>query len=218
MKKTKIGIIALIVGVIGIALALMSNTAEEKADTEKQKVPTYSIHADYTLDVDNPEEVVGDSDYVFVGKVKSETGTIYKNEVPIEKEDGTIEYQGEAFTHYKIEVISNIKNELVTNEEISIEKQGGIREDGSAYDVFEEDQLPEVGKVYIFNAFTQDDGSLLVSGANSTISFDEKTNSIDTEKEVSKTEEVHEYEEAVDNQISTKEDNVNSDFDGSQVQ
>ncbi|MBK2004208.1 cell surface protein, partial [Listeria ivanovii subsp. londoniensis] len=48
--------------------------------------------------------------------------------------------------------------------------------------------------------------------------FDEKTNSIDTEKEVSKTEEVHEYEEAVDNQISTKEDNVNSDFDGSQVQ
>lgn len=50
------------------------------------------------------------------------------------------------------------------DKEIVLQKQGGIREDGSAYDVFEDDQLPEVGNIYIFTAYTQDDGSLLVAG------------------------------------------------------
>ncbi|EAD3085165.1 cell surface protein, partial [Listeria monocytogenes] len=96
-------------------------------------------------------------------------------------------------------------NELAMDKEIVLQKQGGIREDGSAYDVFEDDQLPEVGNIYIFTAYTQDDGSLLVAGGNSTISFDEKTKKIDTEKEVSKTEEFELYEEAVENQVTTEE-------------
>ncbi|MBC1534285.1 cell surface protein [Listeria seeligeri] len=219
MKKTTIGIMTLTASIIGITCFLTINTNAEKADTtEEKKIPTYSIQADYTVNVDNPNEVVGDSDYVFVGKVKSETGTTYKNKVPLEKEDGTVGYVGEAFTHYEVEVLSNLKNELVTNQVIPIDKQGGIREDGSAYDVFDDDQLPEAGKVYIFTAYTQDDGSLLVAGANSTISFDEKTKNIDSEKEVNKTEEVQLYEEAVDNQVMIDEDNLNSDFDASQEQ
>ncbi|XHI71850.1 hypothetical protein U1120_02650 [Listeria monocytogenes] len=40
---------------------------------------------------------------------------------------------------------------------------------------------------------------------NSTISFDEKTKKIDTEKEVSKTEEFELYEEAVENQVTPEE-------------
>ncbi|EAH3071947.1 cell surface protein, partial [Listeria monocytogenes] len=46
---------------------------------------------------------------------------------------------------------------------------------------------------------------LLVAGGNSTISFDEKTKNIDTEKEVSKTEEFELYEEAVENQVTSNE-------------
>ncbi|EGI5107991.1 cell surface protein, partial [Listeria monocytogenes] len=38
-----------------------------------------------------------------------------------------------------------------------------------------------------------------------TISFDEKTKKIDTEKEVSKTEEFELYEEAVENQVTPEE-------------
>ncbi|MBC2122435.1 cell surface protein [Listeria marthii] len=205
MKKTTMGIIASVVSILGIGCFLTVNTYAEKAEPKKKDVPTYAIFSDYTLDVDNPNEVVGDADYVFVGKVTEETGTAYKNKTPIEQEDGSIAYIGEAYTNYKVEVITNLKNELTINKEISLEKQGGIREDGSAYDVFEDDQLPEVGKVYIFTAYIQDDGSLLVAGGNSTISFDEKTKNIDTEKEVVKTEEFELYEEAVENQVVPEE-------------
>ncbi|EAH1634498.1 cell surface protein [Listeria monocytogenes] len=205
MKKTTMGIIASTISIIGIGCFLTVNPHAEKTKPEKKEVPTYAIHSDYTLDIDNPNEVVGDADYVFVGKVTQETGTDYKNETPIEQEDDSIKYIGEAYTNYKVEVISNLKNELAMDKEIVLQKQGGIREDGSAYDVFEDDQLPEVGNIYIFTAYTQDDGSLLVAGGNSTISFDEKTKKIDTEKEVSKTEEFELYEEAVENQVTTEE-------------
>ncbi|OJG96598.1 hypothetical protein RV18_GL002104 [Enterococcus termitis] len=189
------------------------NTYFDKNKAKGTEVPIYAIHADYTLDVNNPNEVVGGSDYVFVGKVIDNTGTTYKNKTPLEQEDGSIKYLGEAFTNYKIEVITNLKNKLVTSKEITLAKQGGIREDGSAYDIFEDDLLPEAGKVYIFTAYTQDDGSLLVSGANSTVSFDKQTKNIDTPKELAETEEVQKYEDAVNNQISTETDNLDSVFD-----
>ncbi|MBC1636410.1 cell surface protein [Listeria welshimeri] len=219
MKKTTAGIIILVISILGFACFLTLNSKLDKKEAKKEKeVPVYSIHADYNLNVDNPNEVVGGSDYVFVGKVTENTGTTYKDKTPLEQEDGSFKYVGEAFTNYKIKVLYNLKNELVTDKEISLAKQGGIREDGSAYDIFEDDLLPEIGKVYIFNAYTQDDGSLLVSGANSTISFDEKTHNIDTQKELAKTEEVQRYENAVDNQILTEDNNLKSDFDVSQLQ
>lgn len=141
---------------------------------------------------------------MFVGKVTQETGTDYKNETPIEQEDDSIKYIGEAYTNYKVEVISNLKNELAMDKEIVLQKQGGIREDGSAYDVFEDDQLPEVGNIYIFTAYTQDDGSLLVAGEFQ-LFLSMKKPKIDTEKEASKTEEFELYEEAVENQVTPEE-------------
>ncbi|MBF2485041.1 cell surface protein [Listeria welshimeri] len=202
MKKMTMGVIGGTIAILGLGSLLAINLYTDKPEAQKKEIPTYAIHSDYTLDVDNPNEVVADADYVFVARVKKETETIYKNKTPMEQENGSIEYIGEAYTQYKIEVISNLKNELETNKEISLEKQGGIREDGSAYDVFEDDQLPIVGEVYIFTAYKQDDGSLLVSGANSTISFDEKTKNMDSEKAVAQTEEFETYEKAVENQAT----------------
>ncbi|EFR90576.1 putative cellsurface protein, partial [Listeria innocua FSL S4-378] len=49
------------------------------------------------------------------------------------------------------------------------------------------------------------DGSLLISGGNSTIAFDEKTKNIDTAKEVTQTEEYETYENAVENQVKIEE-------------
>ncbi|MBF2682114.1 cell surface protein [Listeria welshimeri] len=202
MKKMTMGVIGGTIAILGLGSLLAINLYTDKPEAQKKEIPTYAIHSDYTLDVDNPNEVVADADYVFVAKVKKETETIYKNKTPMEQENGSIEYIGEAYTQYKIEVISNLKNELETNKEISLEKQGGIREDGSAYDVFEDDQLPIVGEVYIFTAYKQDDDSLLVSGANSTIPFDEKAKNMDSEKAVAQTEEFETYEKAVENQAT----------------
>ncbi|MBC2100646.1 cell surface protein [Listeria booriae] len=189
------------IGVFFFTINSKSDEATKGETVKKEKIPTYEIRSTYTVDVDNPEEVVGSVDYVFVGKVLEETGTSYKNKVPVEVDSDTIEYIGDAYTNYKVKVISNIKNELVTDNVIEIAKLGGIREDKSAYDVFEDDELPVQGETYIFTAFTQDDGSLLVSGANSNIRFDEKPSKVNTEKAVASTEEYQEYQEAVDNQI-----------------
>ncbi|MBK2002720.1 cell surface protein [Listeria ivanovii subsp. londoniensis] len=206
MKKKTIAIIVFTTCLLVMSCFLVVNTYTNKAATPKKEVPIYEIYSDYTLDVDKPEEVVGDADYVFVGEVTKEIGTNYKNKTPIEQANGEIEYIGEAYTQYELDVITNLKNELPTAENISIEKQGGLREDGSAYDVFEGDQLPKVGQIYIFTAYEQDDDSLLVAGANSTISFDEKTKELDSNKEVRQTEEVELYEEAVENPVVTIEE------------
>lgn len=141
--------------------------------SSKKDIPTYAIKADYVIDVDNPREVIGEADYVFVAQVKSNDGTEYQDRVPIENKNGKIEYVGDAYTNYSVHVIKNIKNELILDSNVKIQKMGGLREDGSAYDVFESDKLPEVDKYYIFIANTQEDGTLLISGANSNIELND---------------------------------------------
>jgi len=168
----------------------------------KPSIPTYSIHGSFVVNIDDPKEVVGDADYVFMGNVVEQTGTLYKNKVPIEQENGDVLYIANAYTNYTVSVIENIKNELVTSENISISKIGGIREDSSAYDIFEDDVLPEVGKTYIFIAYAQEDGSLLVAGPNSNILCTNK-NLMKTKSSFIKTSEYTTYKTAVDNQITT---------------
>lgn len=199
MKNKKNYIASLVViGCLVVGVGI-ENKVFEKNDVKR--VPIHTVGASYDLNIDNPLEVVGDSDYVFVGKVSKNTGTRYENPVPIEISTGEVKYIGEAYTQYEVEVISNIKNDLVINKPIKIEKLGGIREDGSAYDVLEEDVLPEVGKTYVFVAYAQPDGSLLVSGANSNIEFDESSKELLNDKLLENTEEYKQYEDAVKNEI-----------------
>ncbi|WP_200908906.1 cell surface protein [Enterococcus sp. RIT-PI-f] len=206
-------------GILGIgiligAAALMHQNKQTYEEAIGKEIPIYAIHADYNIDVENPEAVVGSGNYVFVGEVTELTGTTYEDDVPVERGDGTTEYVGDAYTQYKVSVLSNIKNELVLNKEIPIAKHGGIREDGSAYDIFENDQLPEVGKVYVFIAYTQEDGSLLVSGANSNILFDESAENLTNKENLESTEEYQKYSDAVDHQIDDSYiDDVKSEYD-----
>jgi len=182
-----------------IAIVCILNYTNKK---EKPSIPTYSIQGSYLVDVNNPKEVVGDADYVFLGNVVEQTGTLYKNKIPMEQENGDVLYIGNAYTNYTVSVIENIKNELVTSENISISKLGGIREDSSAYDIFEDDFLPEVGKTYIFIAYAQEDGSLLVAGPNSNILCTNKS-LMKSKSSFLKTSEYTTYKTAVDNQITT---------------
>ncbi|MED4343888.1 MULTISPECIES: hypothetical protein [Heyndrickxia] len=60
--------------------------------------------------MDNPEETVGDADYVFLARVDEKTGTEYKNTTQIETEDGTKEIST-PYTNYKVTVLENMKGE-----------------------------------------------------------------------------------------------------------
>ena len=55
---------------------------------------------------------------------------------------------------------------------------GGLSEDGSQYFVYEGDELPVVGNEYIFFAYAQPDGSLLISGPVSNMSVSDNTSDI----------------------------------------
>lgn len=67
---------------------------------------------------------------------------------------------------------------------------------------------------YVGEAYTQDDGSLLVSGANSNILFDESAENLTNEENLESTEEYQKYSDAVDYQINDPYiDDVKSEYD-----
>lgn len=191
----KNNIFCFLVVILGILLGTKNNVTSSSSAIE-----TYPMSACYAMDVYNPKEVVGEADYVFAAKVESMDGTIYKNKMWSTHQDGTRKYTGDAYTKYTVQVISNLKNELVTERKIPLLKMGGIREDGSACDLMEDDFLPEAGKTYIFMVNTQDDGSLLVAGANSNIEVKGNKKELMDKEKIKKTEEFKKYKNAVKNQ------------------
>ncbi|WP_261807221.1 hypothetical protein [Lapidilactobacillus luobeiensis] len=197
MKKNwlKFGLIAL-AAVVG--LILISNGLDRHAANKIPKSPsTYTIQADYNIDVSDPQAVVGSGNYVFVGKVTELTGTTYENKVPVERKDGSVEYIGSAYTQYQVQVLTNLKNELITTAPIDLAKAGGIREDKTAYDLFENDTLPQKGKTYLFIAYAQQDGSLLVTGANSNILLDDDASDTTSVAKIKTTAVYQKYTQAV---------------------
>ncbi|MDR2945071.1 MAG: hypothetical protein LBU81_08375 [Methanosarcinales archaeon] len=131
----------------------------------------------YVIDVENPAELVGDADYVFVAEIEKLTGTAYRFPVMILDEDGKEIEATTPFTEYQVSVIQNIKGDLVLNQTIPLQKKGGISKDNKTYTIPAGDFLPKEGTVYIFLAYAQDDGSLVVSGRNSVIELDKDTDS-----------------------------------------
>ena len=114
-------------------------------------------------------------------------------------------------TNYTVNVIENIKGELVTEQSISITKQGGVSENQDAVYVFENDELPVANNTYIFLAYAQEDGSLLISGPNSNVLY----NNAETYSTTS-TSAYQEYKTAVENEvIPVERERFTSVYEGS---
>ena len=65
-------------------------------------------------------------------------------------EKGNPKEVGSPYTNYTIQVLENIKGELITDKPIPIVKQGGISEKQDAIYLFENDSLPSENSIYIF--------------------------------------------------------------------
>ncbi len=170
MKKSSIyGIlsIVLIVGMFFTGCASKNNASQ--LNTNVSNLPIHQMHASFVYDTDNIREAVGICDYVFVAKVVSCDGTEYRNVITTEDEKGNPKEVGSPYTNYTIQVLENIKGELITDKPIPIVKQGGISEKQDAIYLFENDSLPSENSIYIFLAYAQEDGSLLISGPNSNV-------------------------------------------------
>ncbi|TVX88086.1 type II and III secretion system protein [Paenibacillus agilis] len=186
-----------------------SNGQKASAD----KLPIHYLHGTFSIDVHDPAAVVGDADYVFVGRVDKVVGTEYKHAVALETEAGTKEVAS-PYTNYSITVLENLKGELQTGVSNPVQKSGGVNQDGASIVLYEEDILPQVDNVYIFMAYAQKDGSLLVSGPSSTIAV--PTNGTFSETSLASVAETNEYQtysKAVHNEKESVRERFVSTFD-----
>ncbi|WP_081327507.1 MULTISPECIES: hypothetical protein [Paenibacillus] len=209
--------------IISMLASGCSNSNADKNITKAGEVPTSYLHASFDINVDNPKEVVGFADYVFVGFVEEMTGTDYKFPVTKETEDGPKELKS-PYTNYSIKVLDNIKGNLKKDVSIPLQKSGGLSEDKSTYLLYEDDFLPQKGKAYVFTAATQPDGSLLVSGPNSNIEVKtdffsknsiQKLSEESIANELTKTDEYKKYQDAYKNEIDKDRKRFTSKYEAS---
>ena len=78
------------------------------------------IHASYGFDANNLNNIVSDADYIFVGKVINQGKTVYKYPVKVENKWITSPY-----TYYNLQVIKNVKGNLLKGKNVKILKAGG---------------------------------------------------------------------------------------------
>lgn len=74
---------------------------------DNKELPVNYIHGDYVIDMQNPKEVIGLGDYVFVAQVNEELETEYRNV----KEVGSKKI-ATPYTIYSITVIDNLKGNI----------------------------------------------------------------------------------------------------------
>lgn len=161
-----IGAVVLVAIVCVVGVVIFKNSSSVEPAVKRMR-------ATFSIDLSDPKAVVGNADYVFVGKVDAQNDTEYKDSVQVESEDGKPEEVASPYTNYSVTVTENIKGKLAPNDTIKIQKSGGFSKDKKECYLYEGDELPEVGKTYIFVAYAQQDGSLLLSGPMSNIPVDE---------------------------------------------
>jgi len=80
-------------------------------------------------------------------------------------------------------------------------KNGGVNKNGKSIKLYKGDILPEVNKYYIVSTYTQPDGSLLISGPNSSVLCNESSII-----GIKKSEQYKKYLDAFKNEIKRKGD------------
>lgn len=181
MKKLMICLIAFILS----GCAPLSGIVEPSGEKE------YFARVTLSVDENDPYVYVGTMDYVFAGTVTK----IKRNFIDIAKRE--VDY----YSHYEVQVIENIKGSLAEN--IEVKKLGGVNRRGTEMLIESEKRqdtgLPEEGKTYLFMAYAQEDGSLLLSEFLEDRPYDESLKK--------------EYEEYVENEVPSDRERYHSKYE-----
>lgn len=183
MCKRKYRLIRIIIAAVVIVIMCSGcgGTAEEK----KKEAEIVEVVPGYVVDVEDPRELAGLVDYVFVA-VLTDTGEVkdisHERELPC--------------TVYEAEVLENLKGNLQTEESILLDKDGGYSQSEGVIYQYQEDYMPKSGDVCLIYAFARDDGSLVASAKNSSIKIADSK-----EEDYTKSREYQKAIEGVANQI-----------------
>jgi hypothetical protein len=216
-QKNRLFLSILAILMLTAIMGACSHNKESNAEG-KHRAKVY-MEGSFSINMDDPRATVGDADYVFLARVDKKGKTVYKNKVQIETENGTKEI-ATPYTNYKVTVLKNIKGSLQTDQSIPVQKAGGIDKKGESIVTFEDDALPEVGKTYVFLAYVQDDGSLLISGPHSNTlvaNIDRTVTSQTVDAYAKQSDVVSYYEKAYDHQIITDRKRSISKYDTSAI-
>lgn len=214
MRNKKYLIIAIAIiacAILGILIAVYTSGSKNKNNNTQQEfyngLPIMKTETMLMYDTSTPEKAIGASDYVFVAKVNQILRTEYKNYVTREVGLFQKETVGTPYTIYSIDVIKNIKGELITTEPIEFMQCGGINEDGKSYTFINGSRLLEAGKYYLIMAETWggDGGMIEMAESNRIIELEENVNNITANE----TNLIELYEEAYKNQIVPTDDEGN---------
>lgn len=137
--------------------------AEEYELLVSDDTPTDPVFSSYTIDVKKLEEVVGSADNVFIAIVKEYKGTINVS-------------VGTPATIFVVEVIENIKGNLIKKIDIELTKSGGLTKKRKSKAIYIGDIMPKVNEYYVFSIFVQLDGKILSTGPNSSIKIENYQN------------------------------------------
>lgn len=116
-------------------------------------------HISMAIDETDMYIYAGSSDYIFIGTVESVLNEKVNYDSP--------------YSSYSIKVDENLKGNLKSK--IQCDKAGGYMKDGTLL-LYESDNLrdsglPKVGKQYVFMAYAQEDGRLLITELNGNIEY-----------------------------------------------
>ena len=216
MKKNKIifisiaTILVLAIATVTIMQIYYRKGIEQSSQEFYNGLPVNISRATYMYDTSTPEQAIGISDYVFVAKVNEIIRTEHRNPITVETGLFSSETITTPYTFYSIDVVKNIKGELITSEPIEYMQYGGINEDGESYTFMEGTELLETGKYYLIMAdtFGEDGGEINVTEPNRRVLLEDVNNVEDIEN----SEIVKKYEEAYKNEIIPEGFNTNDRY------
>ena len=122
MKKK--ALIMSVIAATSVALILSIVLISKKSNNDLSELPIETMSAEFIYDPKDIRELIGITDYVFVGVVSEEMETEYKNETHYFIE-GEERIHADPLTKYKIQVLTNIKGELLTEANLTVKRPGG---------------------------------------------------------------------------------------------
>lgn len=195
--------------IIGVICVIFAVTVIGGYVAWKNYIPTevrYMMPADTTVNLGDPREVVGVSEYVFVGYVQ-ETYDYYTEKASREF-PGVVDYYDMPFTECQVKIVASIKGNLEESKEFSFYKVGGIIQSRGYILLDENDIMPEKGKYYIFTGIAHADGTMTGGGTNGTIELEADIN----ESNLNESEIYQTYFDAYGNQILPNSQSFYPDF------
>lgn len=155
-KNTKIVIIIIMLCISLVAAQYLMNPQKE--------LPIQYVSGMNVINIENPKEVVGYGDYVFVARIDEEIQNVHSSAEDLDP--------GIPMTTYSITVIDNLKGKIKKNTAIKFSKSGGISASSNMLTLLEGDTMLEEGEYYILVATGSHDGSIIQAAATAANKLD----------------------------------------------